>query len=59
MTTVMTKGLYYDSAAGSSKYGDDAYGNQFAPSKISEEAHDDAKARRLWELSAQVLGIPA
>jgi hypothetical protein len=59
MTTVNTKGGFYSSAPGSSKYGDAAYGNQFALSTVSKEAQDDAKGRRLWELSAKVLGIPA
>jgi len=50
-------GLYYFSPPGSSKYGDAAYGNQFTPTDVSTEAHDDAKGRRLWELSEQLVGI--
>jgi hypothetical protein len=57
MNLVNTKGMYYSSAPGSSKFGDDAYGNQFAPTGISKEAQDDAKASRLWSLSEQLLGI--
>ncbi|GAX19365.1 protochlorophyllide reductase [Fistulifera solaris] len=59
MTTVDTRGLFYSSAPGSSKYGDAAFGSQFKPFAISKEAQDDAKARLLWELSAKELGIPA
>ena len=57
MTRVDTKGLFYSSAPGTSKYGDSAYGNQFAASAISKEAQDDAKAQRLWELTSRELGI--
>lgn len=59
MTTVDTRGLFYSSAPGSSKYGDAAYGKQFNPFAISKEAQDDAKAKSLWELSARELGILA
>jgi len=52
-------GLYYNSPPGSSKYGDDAYGNQFTTNEVSKEARDDAKAKRLWDLSESVLGISA
>jgi hypothetical protein len=59
MTTLDTKGLYYSSPPGSVKYGDAAYGKQFTVTTVSKEAQDDAKAKRLWELSAKELGIPA
>uniref|UniRef100_A0A7S1ZYS0 protochlorophyllide reductase n=1 Tax=Ditylum brightwellii TaxID=49249 RepID=A0A7S1ZYS0_9STRA len=55
--TVASKGgLFYTAAPGSGKYGDDAYGKQFAPAEVSKEARDDAKARELWELSDKLLG---
>jgi len=57
MTTVDTRGQYYSSAPGTVKYGDAAYGNQFNVESVSKEAQDDAKAKRLWELSEKVLGI--
>ena len=50
-------GLFYSSDPGSSKFLDDAFGNQFKESKISSEASDDAKARRLWELSEMLVGL--
>ena len=50
-------GLHYFSPPGSSKHGDAVYGNQFAPTEVSKEANDDAKCRRLWELSEQLVGI--
>jgi hypothetical protein len=59
MTTVDSKGLYYGSPAGSSKYGDAAYGKQFNVQQIGKEAQDEAKAKRLWELSEKALGISA
>lgn len=59
MTTLNTKGLYYSSPPGSVKYGDDAYGNQFCPTTVSQEAQDMAKAKLLWELTAKELGIAA
>jgi len=43
--------------SGSSKYGDLAYGNQFVAAAVSKEARDDAKAARLWDLSAKVLDV--
>uniref|UniRef100_A0A7S2YCP1 Protochlorophyllide reductase n=2 Tax=Entomoneis paludosa TaxID=265537 RepID=A0A7S2YCP1_9STRA len=55
--SVWDRGTYYGSAPGSSKYGDDAYGNQFAPNPVSEEAQDDAKAKRFWELTETALGL--
>jgi protochlorophyllide reductase len=59
MTSVDTRGLYYASPPGSSKYGEAAYGNQFLPSSVSKEAQDDEKAKRLWTLSEKLLGISA
>jgi hypothetical protein len=56
-STVSSKGgLYYTSPPGSSKFGDNAFGNQFALSDVSKEAKDDNKARRLWELSEKLVG---
>ena len=52
-----TKGEYYLSPPGSSKYGDAAFGNQFKVLPVSKEAQDDAKAKRLWELSEKLVGI--
>ena len=49
-------GLFYTAAPGSGKYGDYAYGKQFAPAEVSKEARDDAKAGELWELSDKLLG---
>lgn len=57
MTTVTSKGLFYGSPPGTSKYGDAAFGKQFAPQSVSKEAQNDAKGRRLWELSEKLLGI--
>jgi protochlorophyllide reductase len=59
MTTLdsTSRGQYYGSPPGSCKYGDAAYGNQFTVEPISKEARDDLKAKRLWELSEQLLGI--
>jgi protochlorophyllide reductase len=56
-TKVNSKGLYYSSDPGSSKYGDSAYGNQFDAVDVSKEAQDDEKAKRLWELSEKALGL--
>ena len=56
-TTVDTKGLYYYAEPGSSKFGDAAYGREFAPSTVSKEAQDDARARKLWDLTEKVLAI--
>lgn len=53
----LESGKYFSSPPGSSKYGDEAYGNQFIPSIVSREAMDDAKAKRLWELSESLVGI--
>lgn len=53
-------GLYYYSAPGSGKYGDDAYGKQFAASEVSKEAladDENGKAQRFWELSEKLVGI--
>jgi protochlorophyllide reductase len=52
--------LYFFSPPGSSKYGDDAFGKQFDVSKVSKEAQEsdsNGKAKRLWELSEQLVGI--
>mmetsp|Transcript_133697 Transcript_133697/g.387068 ORF Transcript_133697/g.387068 Transcript_133697/m.387068 type:complete len:388 (-) Transcript_133697:24-1187(-) len=59
MTTVDSRAQFWDSPPGSSKYGDAAYGKQFTTSEISKEAKDDAKAKRLWELSEKLVGISA
>mmetsp|Transcript_3486 Transcript_3486/g.7693 ORF Transcript_3486/g.7693 Transcript_3486/m.7693 type:complete len:446 (+) Transcript_3486:62-1399(+) len=52
-------GMYYYSAPGSGKYGDDAYGKQFDASEVSKEAResDEGKAKRFWELSEKLVGI--
>jgi hypothetical protein len=55
MTTVNTKGGYYSSPPGSTKYGDAAYGNQFTLDTVSKEAQDDAKAKLLWELTEKAI----
>ena len=55
-----TGGLYYYSAPGSGKYGDDAYGREFAASDVSKEARacdDDGRAKRFWELSEKLVGV--
>jgi len=58
--SVTTRGMYYSSDPGTSaKYGEAAYGKQFSVATPSEEARDDAKAQRLWELSEKLLGITA
>ena len=57
MTTVETQGQYYNSKPGSSKYGEAAFGNQFTVSAVSKEAHDDEKAKKLWELSEHLVGL--
>ena len=50
-------GQYYTSPPGSSKYGDQAFGKQFAVSDVSKEAMDDVKGKRFWELSEKLVGI--
>lgn len=50
-------GLFYSAPPGSVKYGDAAFGDQFASAEVSKEARNDAKGRRLWELSEKLLGI--
>lgn len=50
-------GQYYTSPPGSSKYGDQAYGNQFAVSAVSKEAQNDAIGKRFWELSEKLVGV--
>lgn len=57
VSTVQTKGEYYSSAPGSVKFGDAAFGNQFAPSSVSKEAENTAKAKDLWSLTEKALGI--
>ena len=52
---VEDRGSFYSSAPGSSKYGDAAYGKQFAASPVSKEAQDNTKASRLWELTEKAL----
>ena len=52
---VADRGTFYSSAPGSSKYGDAAYGNQFTVTTVSNEAQDDTKATRLWELTEKAL----
>jgi hypothetical protein len=59
VTTLSTRGQYYTSPPGSSKYGSNAYGKQFAVTQVSKEAQDMVKGQRLWELTAQSLGIAA
>lgn len=59
VTSVETRGLYYSSPPGSSKYGNAAFGNQFGPTTVSKEAQDVAKGEELWELTEKILGIPA
>jgi hypothetical protein len=59
MTGITTKGEYYYAEPGSSKYGDGAFGRQFGPSAPSIEARDDAKGKRLWDVSAKLVGIPS
>lgn len=59
MTTVDSKGKFWEAPSGSSKYGDAAFGKQFTESVISKEAQDDAKATKLWELSEKLVGISA
>ena len=48
-------GLYYSAAPGSSKYGDEAFGKEFARAEVSVEARDDTKARKLWDLSTHLI----
>jgi hypothetical protein len=57
MTGVTTKGDFYDSPPGSSKYGNDAFGREFTVKSASKEAKDDGKAQKLWELSEKLVGI--
>ena len=59
MTTVQSRGEFWNSDPGSSKYGDAAYGKQFTISEISKEAKDDNKGRKLWTLSEKLVGISA
>uniref|UniRef100_A0A7S2JSM7 Protochlorophyllide reductase n=1 Tax=Leptocylindrus danicus TaxID=163516 RepID=A0A7S2JSM7_9STRA len=57
LSTDVKSGEYYTSKPGSSKYGDDAYGVQFKETMVSKEALDAAKGKRLWELSAKLVGV--
>lgn len=57
MTQVDTRGEYYNSPPGSSKYGDAAFGREFTVYQVSSEAQDDDKAKQLWELSEKLVGI--
>lgn len=59
MTTVESRGEFWNSDPGSSKYGEAAYGDQFTISETSKEAKDDNKAKMLWELSEKLVGISA
>jgi protochlorophyllide reductase len=59
MTNVDTRGAFYNSPPGSSKYGDEAFGREFTINPASKEAQDDAKAKKLWELSEKLVGISA
>lgn len=59
MVNVDTRGQFWNSSPGSSKFGDAAYGREFSPKEISKEAKDDAKARKLWKLSEELVGIKA
>jgi protochlorophyllide reductase len=54
-----TQGNYYVSPPGSSKYGEEAFGREFMVGPVSKEAQDDAKAKKLWELSETLVGIRA
>jgi protochlorophyllide reductase len=58
-TAVTTQGQYYSSAPGTSKYGDSAYGKQFSVTPVSQEAQDEAKAIKLWQLTERELGLSA
>lgn len=59
MTSVDARGEFWTSDPGSSKYGDAAYGREFTSAEVSKEAKDDAKAKKLWELSEKLVGISA
>jgi hypothetical protein len=59
MTSVDARGEFWTSDPGSSKYGDAAYGREFTTTEVSKEAKDDAKAKKLWELSEKLVGISA
>lgn len=55
MTTVDSKGQYWNSAPGSSKFGDAAFGREFTTFEPSKESQDDTKAKKLWELTDKLL----
>ena len=38
------------------RLGDAAFGKEFAIAEVSKEAQDDAKGRKLWELSEKLVG---
>ena len=58
MTTVdSTRGEFWNSPPGSSKYGNEAFGREFTVSNVSKEAMDEAKGKRLWDLTEGLLGI--
>ena len=59
MTTVDTKGQFYTSPPGSSKHGRNAFGREFKVYQVSKEAQDDAKAKKLWELSEKLVNSSA
>ena len=55
MTTVDTKGQYWNSPPGSSKFGDDAFGREFTIDEPSIESRDDAKAAKFWALTEKLI----
>lgn len=55
--SVDTRGQYYSSPPGTAKYGDAAYGNQFTVTQVSKEASDDAKAKKLWDLTESLIPL--
>lgn len=57
MTTVDSKGKYYSSPPGSSRYGDDAYGREFSVTETSKESQDETKAKDLWDLTEKLLEL--
>lgn len=59
MVTVDSRGEFWDTEPGATKYGNAGYGKQFRITSVSKEAMDDAKAKKLWELSEKLVGITA
>ena len=55
MTTVDTKGQYWNSPPGSSKFGDDAFGREFTIDEPSSESQDGDKAKKLWALTEKLI----